>query len=32
MRKTLLIIDVQLGMFDESNPVFQGNISAFLPI
>ncbi|MGZ9583761.1 cysteine hydrolase family protein [Paenibacillus marinisediminis] len=26
MKKGLLIIDVQLGMFDESDPVFQGEI------
>jgi RimJ/RimL family protein N-acetyltransferase len=26
MAKALLIIDVQVGMFDESNPVFQGEL------
>lgn len=25
-KKALIIIDVQLGMFDESNPVYQGDI------
>lgn len=24
--KALIIIDVQMGMFDESNPVYQGDI------